>query len=107
MAKITYIESNGTEHVVEVDTGISVMEGATANDVPGIWGDCGGACSCATCHVYVDAGWADKIDPRSEIEESMLEMATAEVDSIRSRLSCQITVRDDLDGLIIEIPPEQ
>ena len=75
MAKITYIEHNGTEHVIDVKTGLSVMEGAVKNNIPGIDADCGGACACATCHVYVDAAWKDKTGTPSAMEESMLDFA--------------------------------
>ena len=105
MAKITYIEHDGTEHVVDVKNGLSVMEGAVRNNIPGIDADCGGACACATCHVHVDPAWFDKTGERSVMEESMLDFA--ENVSETSRLSCQIPVRDDLDGLIVRMPESQ
>ena len=105
MAKITYIEHDGTEHVVDVKPGLSVMEGAVRNNIPGIDADCGGACACATCHVHVDAAWFDKTGERSVMEESMLDFA--EGVSEFSRLSCQIPVRDDLDGLVVRMPESQ
>ena len=105
MAKITYIEHDGREHVVEVKTGLSVMEGAIKNNIPGIDADCGGACACATCHVYVDAAWAGKTGEKSAMEESMLDFAENVEPS--SRLSCQIKVTDDLDGLIVRMPESQ
>lgn len=105
MAKITYIESNGTEHVVEAQTGVSVMEAAVKNMVPGIDADCGGACACATCHVYVDPDWLAKTGTRESMEESMLDFAYAPKDN--SRLSCQITVTDALDGLVVRLPEQQ
>jgi 2Fe-2S ferredoxin len=105
MAKITYIEHNGTEHVVDVKTGVSVMEGAVKNSVPGIDADCGGACSCATCHVYVDDAWLERTGARSPIEESMLEFA--EDIQPNSRLSCQIKVSDELDGALVRLPKSQ
>ncbi|MGF1454787.1 MAG: 2Fe-2S iron-sulfur cluster-binding protein [Alphaproteobacteria bacterium] len=105
MAKITYIEFNGTTHEIDVDNGMTVMEGAVKNSVPGIDADCGGACACATCHVYVDAAWADKVGPRADMEESMLDFA--EDVRAESRLSCQITVSDALDGLIVRLPENQ
>jgi 2Fe-2S ferredoxin len=105
MAKITYIEHDGTEHVVDVKTGLSVMEGAIKNNVPGIDADCGGACACATCHVYVDAGWEDKTGEKSAMEESMLDFA--ENVEPNSRLSCQIKVTDDLEGLVVRMPESQ
>ena len=105
MAKITYIEHGGTEHVVEVKTGLSVMEGAIRNNVPGIDADCGGACACATCHVYVDEAFAAETGRASAMEESMLDFA--ENVEPNSRLSCQIRVSDDLDGLIVRLPENQ
>jgi len=105
MAKITYIEHDGTKHEIEVSDGLSVMEGAIRNMVPGIDADCGGACACATCHVYVDAAWLDKTGERSGIEESMLDFATDVQDN--SRLSCQIKVSPELDGLIVRMPEYQ
>ena len=105
MAKITYIEHDGTEHVVEVKNGLSVMEGAIRNNVPGIDADCGGACACATCHVYVDEAFLAQTGGASPMEESMLDFA----DNVQpnSRLSCQIRVSDDLDGLIVRLPENQ
>jgi 2Fe-2S ferredoxin len=105
MAKITYIEFDGTEHTVEVRNGLSVMEGAIKNNVPGIDADCGGACACATCHCYVDPAWQDKTGTASAMEESMLDFAQ-NVES-NSRLSCQIRVTDALDGLIVRLPEDQ
>ena len=105
MAKITYIEFGGKEHVVEVKNGMSVMEGAVKNLIPGIDADCGGACACATCHVYVEKAWLDKLEPMQEMEKTMLDFAEA-VES-NSRLSCQIKVADALDGLIVRTPKSQ
>ena len=105
MAKITYIEHDGTEHGVDVEDGMTVMEGAIRNMVPGIDADCGGACACATCHVYVDEAWAAKAGERSSMEESMLDFASDVRDN--SRLSCQIKVSGALDGLIVRMPEEQ
>ncbi|HWU50017.1 MAG: 2Fe-2S iron-sulfur cluster-binding protein [Asticcacaulis sp.] len=105
MPKITYIEHNGTEHVIEVRSGNSVMEGAVKNNIPGIDADCGGACACATCHVYVDEAWRDKTGTASVMEESMLDFANELQPN--SRLSCQIIVNDDLDGLIVRMPADQ
>ncbi|MCF4167256.1 2Fe-2S iron-sulfur cluster-binding protein [Zavarzinia compransoris] len=105
MAKITYIEFNGTEHVIDVKPGLSVMEGAVKNNVPGIDGDCGGACACATCHVYVDDAWRDKVGTAEELEKSMLEFAESVEEN--SRLSCQIVVSDALDGLVVRMPESQ
>ena len=105
MAKITFIEFNGTEHVVDVKPGMTVMEGAVKNNVPGIDADCGGACACATCHVYVDAAWESKTGERSTMEESMLDFAENVEPS--SRLSCQIKVTEELDGLVVRMPESQ
>jgi len=105
MAKITYIENDGTEHTVEVRNGLSVMEGAIRNNVPGIDADCGGACACATCHVYVDEAFQDVTGRASAMEESMLDFAEAVQPN--SRLSCQIRVSDDLDGLVVRLPESQ
>ena len=105
MAKITYIEHSGAEHTVDVKTGLSVMEGAIKNNVPGIDADCGGACACATCHVYVDPAFEGKTGEKSAMEESMLDFA--ENVEPNSRLSCQIKVSDDLDGLTVTMPESQ
>ena len=105
MPKITYIEHDGTEHTVEVKKGLSVMEGAIRNNVPGIDADCGGACACATCHVYVDPDFAAETGRASAMEESLL--GFAENVEPNSRLSCQIRVTDDLDGLIVRLPQSQ
>ena len=105
MAKITYIEFNGREHVVEAPTGWSVMEGAKKNGIPGIDADCGGGCSCGTCHVYVDPAWLDRVGPRTPIEEATIEFA--EGVEPNSRLSCQIPVSEELDGLVVRMPESQ
>lgn len=105
MAKITYIENDGTEHTIEAKPGQSVMEGAVKNNIPGIDADCGGACACATCHVYVDDAWAEKTGKASVMEESMLDFANDLQPT--SRLSCQIIVSDALDGLIVRMPENQ
>ncbi|HCQ64253.1 MAG TPA: 2Fe-2S ferredoxin [Rhodobacteraceae bacterium] len=106
MAKITYIEHNGTEHVVDVASGLTVMEGARDNGVPGIEADCGGACACSTCHVYVAEDWADKLPAKEPMEADMLDFAW-EPDPVRSRLTCQIKVTDALDGLVVTMPEKQ
>ena len=105
MAKITYIQFDGTETAVEVKPGLSVMEGAIKNNIPGIDADCGGACACATCHVYVDEAWREKTGEPSAMEESMLDFA----DEVQptSRLSCQIRISDALDGLVVRLPENQ
>jgi len=105
MDKVTYIEFDGAEHVVDVKNGLSVMEGAVKNNIPGIDADCGGACACATCHVYVDVAWKDKTGTPSAMEESMLDFA--ENVEPNSRLSCQIKVSDELDGLVVRMPESQ
>jgi len=105
MAKITYIEHDGAEHVIDVKPGQSVMEGAVKHNIPGIDADCGGACACATCHVYVDPAWLSKTGEKSSMEESMLDFAESVEDN--SRLSCQIKVTDDLDGLVVRMPESQ
>ena len=105
MPKIIYIEHNGKEHEIEVPAGWSVMEGAVKNLVPGIDADCGGACACATCHVYVDPAWLDKIPPKEDMEETMLDFGQDILPN--SRLSCQIKVTPELDGLIVTTPKSQ
>jgi len=106
MAKITYIEFNGTEHVVDVKPGMTVMEGARDNGVPGIDADCGGACACSTCHVYVDEAWVEKLPPKDMMEADMLDFAW-QPDPVKSRLTCQIKVSDAIDGLVVHIPEKQ
>jgi 2Fe-2S ferredoxin len=105
MAKVTYIEFSGSERVVEVEPGTSVMQAAVSNSVRGIIGDCGGACSCATCHVYVDPAWADKVGEKSAGEKALLEEVCDPQPT--SRLSCQIKVTDELDGLVVRLPAKQ
>ena len=105
MAKITYIEHNGTNHTVDVQNGLTVMEGAVQNNIPGIDADCGGSMACATCHVYVKDGWFDKINKKNEGEDDMLDQAYEPKKN--SRLSCQIIVSDDLDGLVVDMPEKQ
>ena len=106
MAKITYIEFNGTKHVVDVPNGRTVMEGARDNNIPGIEADCGGACACSTCHVYVDATWVDQLPANEAMEEDMLDFAY-EPDPTRSRLTCQVKVTDALEGLVVNMPEKQ
>jgi len=105
MPKITYIEYNGKTHNVEVPNELSVMEGALQNNIPGIDADCGGACACATCHIYVDEKWFNKLPNKSESEQDMLDMAIEP--NKFSRLGCQITVNDDLDGMVVKMPSKQ
>ena len=105
MAKITYITSDGVEHVVDAANGTTVMENAVKNSIPGIEAECGGACACATCHVYVDDAWTGIVGTPDIMEEDMLDFAWEGKPT--SRLSCQIKVRDELDGLIVHIPAQQ
>ena len=105
MPKITYIENNGKSHTVEVDKGLTVMEGAVQNNIPGIDADCGGSMACATCHVYVKDEWFNKLPKKEDGEEDMLDMAFEPKKN--SRLSCQLVVSDDLDGLVVNIPAKQ
>ncbi|PRY94475.1 2Fe-2S ferredoxin [Hasllibacter halocynthiae] len=106
MPKITYVEHGGAEHTVEVPLGSTVMEGARDNGIPGIDADCGGACACSTCHVYVDPAWTGKLPPRDDMEEDMLDFAY-EPDPERSRLTCQIKVTPELEGLRVQMPEKQ
>ena len=105
MPTLCYIEHDGTEHTVTVDSGISLMEAAIDNDIPGIDADCGGACACATCHIMLDQEWFDKLGEREATEESMLSLAASVTDT--SRLACQIEVTDELDGIRIQMPESQ
>ena len=105
MTKITYIEDNGKSHIVEVPNGLSVMEGAVQNNIPGIDADCGGSCACATCHVYVDEKWFSKLPNKDNAEEDMLDMAFEP--NKFSRLGCQITVTNDLDDMVVKMPSKQ
>lgn len=105
MVKITYIEFNGTEHVVDVEDGLTVMEGARDNNIPGIEADCGGACACSTCHVYVDPAWVDKLPEKEPMEEDMLDFAFQPKEN--SRLTCQLKVSAALEGLVVRMPEKQ
>ena len=105
MPKITYIEHNGKSHTLEVADGLTVMEGALQNNIPGIDADCGGSCACATCHVYVDKKWFNKLPNKESAEEDMLDMAFEPQKF--SRLSCQLTVSDALDGSVVKMPSKQ
>ena len=105
MAKITYIDSAGTARTIDAEVGSTVMETAIKNDVPGIEAECGGACACATCHVYVDESWREKVGGPSPMEEDMLDFGYDVKPS--SRLSCQIKVSDELDGLVVRTPERQ
>jgi len=106
MAKIIYIEHNGKKHEVEVANGLTVMEGARDNNIPGIEADCGGACACSTCHVYVDKAWVDKLPAKDAMEEDMLDFAW-EPDVEKSRLTCQLKITDAIDGLVVQMPEKQ
>ena len=105
MATITFIEHDGTEHTIEAQEGISVMQNAVDNEVPGIDADCGGACACATCHVLVPQQWLEKTGKRSPMEEAMLQLAESVADN--SRLCCQIDMSAELDGLTVQLPESQ
>lgn len=104
MPSIIYVEHGGAEHVVTVKSGLTLMEGAVRNNVPAIDADCGGACACATCHVYIDLDWQERTGDASATEASMLEFA--ENVQPNSRLSCQIRISEALDGLIVRLPQE-
>ncbi len=105
MTKITYITHDNKNHTIDVQNGLTVMEGAVQNDIPGIDADCGGGMACATCHVYVNDEWFDKLPSKEDGEEDMLDMAFEPKKN--SRLSCQIIVSDELDGLTVSIPSKQ
>ena len=105
MVKITFIEFDKTEHTIDADEGMSLMEVALQNGVPGIDADSGGACACATCHVYVDKSWVEKTGEAEQMEQDMLDFAFDVTE--QSRLSCQVKVTDDLDGIIINLPEKQ
>jgi 2Fe-2S ferredoxin len=105
MARITYVEHDGTEHTVEVRPGMSLMEGAIWNNVPGIFADCGGDGGCATCQVYVDGAWRTRLGDKSSKERSTLRFGYKVAEN--SRLSCYIAVTDDLDGLVVSMPARQ
>ena len=105
MAKITYITADAKTHEIDVQNGLTVMEGAVQNDIPGIDADCGGGMACATCHVYVKEEWLDKLPTKEDGEEDMLDMAYEPKQN--SRLSCQLIVSDELDGLEVTIPEKQ
>ena len=105
MPKITYQDNKGKSKTIEVENGLTVMEGAIQNDIPGIDADCGGSMACATCHVYVAEDWFDKLPKKEDGEEDMLDMAFEPKKN--SRLSCQIIISDELDGLTVNIPSKQ
>ena len=105
MTKITYITHDNKSHTIEVQNGLTVMEGAVQNDIPGIDADCGGGMACATCHVYVKEEWLDKLPKKEDGEEDMLDMAYEP--NKFSRLSCQLIVTDELNGLVVQLPSKQ
>ena len=105
MPKITYIEHSGKKHTIDVANGLSIMEGAVQNNIPGIDADCGGAMACATCHVYVKEEWFNNLPQKEQGEEDMLDMAFEPKKN--SRLSCQILVSKELDGIVVDLPKKQ
>ena len=105
MPKITYIDNQGSSQTIDVENGLTVMEGAIQNDIPGIDADCGGSMACATCHVYVEEKWLDKIPKAEEAEVDMIDMAFEPKKN--SRLSCQLIVTDELNGLTVTTPEKQ
>ena len=105
MPKITYIDDEGNSKTIEVENGLSVMEGAIQNNIPGIDADCGGSMACATCHVYVEEKWLNKIPKAEEAEVDMIDMAYEPKKN--SRLSCQLIVSEELNGLIVTTPSKQ
>ncbi|MGY8789447.1 MAG: 2Fe-2S iron-sulfur cluster-binding protein [Pseudomonadales bacterium] len=105
MPVITYISADGAINDIEVESGSSVMQGAVDSMIDGIVAECGGSCSCATCHCYVDDAWQDKVPAASEMEKDMLECVLEPEPN--SRLSCQINITDDLDGLVVRLPKSQ
>ena len=105
MPKITYQDNKGNSKTIEVENGLTIMEGAIQNEIPGIDADCGGSMACATCHVYVEEKWLDKITKAEEAEVDMIDMAFEPKKN--SRLSCQLIVSDELDGLVVNIPSKQ
>ena len=105
MTKVIYITHDDQTHTVDVQNGLTVMEGAVQNDIPGIDADCGGGMACATCHVYINDDWFNKIPAKEDGEEDMIDMAFEPKKN--SRLSCQIIISDELDGLTVNIPSKQ
>ena len=105
MTKITFIQHDGEQQTLEVEKGLSVMNAAVDNLVEGIDADCGGECNCATCHVYVDDAWAEKVGPTNEAEEAIMSLNPERKET--SRLSCQIKLTEELDGVVVHIPEFQ
>jgi len=106
MPKITYVDADGTEHPVDAKSGVSLMENAIANNIDGIEAECGGSCMCATCHCFIEGDWATKLPAMESEEDEMLGFA-AEERQDSSRLSCQIKVTDDMEGMVVRLPAEQ
>ena len=107
MSKLTYVEFDGTAHEVEVPVGLSVMRGAVDNDIPGIDADCGGECACATCHVYLEPEWLEKLGTPVPGSQEASVLSFAAVAQPNSRLACQITITEELDGLVVRMPAGQ
>ena len=105
MPKITFIDYEGTERSVDANVGETIMEAATSNDIPGIDADCGGACACATCHVYIAPDWFAKVGDPEDLEAEMLDVAEEVREN--SRLACQLTISDELDGIVVVTPESQ
>jgi ferredoxin, 2Fe-2S len=105
MPTVVFVQPDGSRREIEAPAGITLMEVARQNDVLGVVAQCGGACACATCHVYIERSWLSKLEPREEMEESMLETAWEPRDT--SRLSCQVHITADLDGLEVTVPRKQ
>lgn len=105
MPRITFIEFDGTEHLIDADNGLSVMEAARDHDVPGIDAECGGVGACATCHVYIDQKWLATLGLAGGVEEELLELV--EDRRVESRLSCQLNISDELEGLVVRMPEIQ
>jgi len=105
MPQITYVGTDGAEHRVEVPVGLSLMEGAVQNLIPGIEAECGGACACSTCHVYVARDWFERLPPIEELEADMLDFAWEP--SEHSRLACQVKITQDMEGLVVHMPERQ
>jgi 2Fe-2S ferredoxin len=105
MPKVTFIEADGSVYEGEAEEGKSLMQAAQKLDVPGVVAECGGMCACSTCHCYVDPAWLDKLEPRSRMEDGMLEAAVERASN--SRLTCQLPVDSSLDGIVLRVPPEQ
>lgn len=106
MTRIIYVQPDGARREIDVTDGRTIMEGARDNDIAGIVADCGGACACSTCHVYVDCAWIEKLPAPDAMEQDMIEFAW-EADKTRSRLTCQLRVTSELDGLIVHVPLRQ